>query len=73
MKKYYGVMGIKKELTVEVLGLEQKTPLIWAKGMCGAIPVFAKREDALAYMNKGEDCLFEVYVEDVVETKKDKL
>jgi len=46
MKDVYIVMRIDKHLTVDVMGMEHTIPLIFTKGMIGAIPVFETAEDA---------------------------
>lgn len=45
------VNSLKKELSVEVIGIKTKLQLNWAKGMIGAIPVFETQEQAEEYAN----------------------
>ena len=52
-KKYvYVVMMIKKSHPVDVLGRQIDLKLDWADGMCGVMPVFATKRDALRYVKK---------------------
>lgn len=67
-KKYvYVVMMIKKSHPVDVLGREVDLKLDWADGMCGVMPVFATRKDALRYVKKD----FEIMRAEIIQTEKE--
>jgi hypothetical protein len=44
-------LKLARDINVSVLGMNQSVPLSFAKGMTGALPVFATREEALDYAN----------------------
>lgn len=59
----YGVLSLKESLNLTLLGsATADLKLWWANGQVGAIPIFAKREDALAYVNGDESRVFEVKI-----------
>ena len=45
----YAVGAVKREITVQILGVEQKMPLNWIDGMVGTIPIFERWVDADKY------------------------
>lgn len=45
----YVVLTVDTDLMVEVLGTKHETPLIYADGMVGVLPVFETKEQAEAY------------------------
>lgn len=52
--KLYAPLLLKKEIIIEVMGIPQTSPLCFAEGMVGAMPVFDTLEAAKEY--GGEDC-----------------
>jgi hypothetical protein len=58
----YAALSLKEELSVNVLGLQQKIGLVWADGMIGAIPVFKDKESAEAYVGNGRADVVELTV-----------
>ena len=62
----YGAMFLKKEIGVEVMGITQNIPLVWANGMIGAVAVFDTKEEAVEYAGS-ETKIFELEI-----SEKDK-
>lgn len=57
----YIALSLKSSLNLTLLGSATADfKLSWAGGQVGAIPVFAERKDALAYVNGDESRVFEV-------------
>lgn len=53
------VQLLKETIEMEILGVTRTTQLCFSKGMIGALPVFAKREDAVRYAGR-EDLVKEI-------------
>ena len=58
----WGVRVLKETITVNAMGVNVQLKLEWADGMIGAMPVFKKKKDALAY-SENEDLIFELVKE----------
>lgn len=50
-KRAYISMVLRRDITVEVMGLERKLPFDWADGMLGMMPVFDSEENARKWSN----------------------
>ena len=59
MKKYYAVSAICRKIKLTTPLGETTLDLIWADGMCGALPVFTNKRKAQKFAGKVDIIEFE--------------
>ena len=60
----YGVLLLRDNIEVSVVGLSRDLDLHWAKGMIGALPVFGDKDSALAYAEGKDELVFSLEQQD---------
>lgn len=56
----YGVLLLRQNITLDILGQKVEVPLSFTKGMIGVIPVFENLEDALEYADGNKELTFKL-------------